>query len=36
MNSAKITSEPITGEEALSCPEKKNWKEAKEDELQAL
>ena len=36
VNSAKIISEPTTVEEALSCPEKKNWKEAMEDEFQSL
>ena len=35
-NSAKIISEPTTVEEALSCPDKKNWKEAMEDEFQSL
>ena len=36
VNSAKIISEPTTVEEALSCPYKKNWKEAMEDEFQSL
>ena len=35
VNSAKIISEPTTVEEALSCPYKKNWKEAMEDEFQS-
>ena len=36
VNSAKIISELLTVEEALSCPEKKNFKAAIEDEFQSL
>ena len=36
VNSVKIISELTTVEEALICPEKKNWKEAMEDEFQSL
>ena len=36
VNSAKIISELTTVEEALSFPEKRNWKEAMENEFQSL
>ena len=36
VNTAKTVSEPITVEEALSCSEKQNWKEAMKDEFQSL
>ena len=31
-----MASEPTTVEEAMSCPEKKNWKEAMDAEFQSL
>ena len=36
VNTAKTVSEPTTVEEALSCSEKQNWKEAMKDEFQSL
>ena len=36
VNTARIVSEPTTVEEAMSCPEKKNWKEAMDAEFQSL
>ena len=36
VNTARTVSEPTTVEEAMSCPEEKNWKEAMEAEFQSL